>query len=99
MTPRRNRFYLDLASVERRGQYREVWSAIEAAGDPVSPWRVARNRWIYDCGARTGALKAFVQYGADGRELLAHEVAASEMEWEEVAPGSVGELQWKAVCG
>lgn len=97
-TAGRNRFFVDLASVARSGPYRQVWSAIEAGANGSAAWRLARNQWLYNCPANTAALKAFVQYGADGEQVLAHEFDPAELRFEPVEAGSVGEAQLKLVC-
>lgn len=96
--------YLDPATITRSGNEARLWTLDDYRKPQTDiegkkPYSSVKAQWIFDCAKRmSDVLIAFYHAGpmAQGEEV--HSGAADQRQWDKVAPGSVGDLAFRAAC-
>lgn len=96
--------YLDRDSISRSGREARLWT-IDDYRKPQNdlegkkPFLSVKSQWIFDCTKRlSDVLIAFYYAEPMARGDEVYSGAADQRSWDKVAPGSVGELAFKAAC-
>lgn len=96
--------YLDRDSISRSGREARLWT-IDDYRKPQNdlegkkPFLSVKSQWIFDCTKRlSDVLIAFYYAEPMARGEEVHSGAADQRSWDKVAPGSVGELAFRAAC-
>lgn len=86
--------YLDSTSIKFQGAYRTAWTkAVPLTGDV----RELLSFTLYDCPGQRTAVKNLIAYKRDGTNR-SYTWADFELTWDQVAPDTMGEGAFKAIC-
>lgn len=96
--------YLDRDSISRAGREARLWT-IDDYRKPQNdlegkkPYLSVKSQWVFDCTKRlSDVLIAFYYSEPMARGDEVYSGAADQRSWDKVAPGSVGELAFRAAC-
>lgn len=97
-TRRNTTSYIDRASIQGRGNIREVWE--KDVVDVADPRRAATNimHWEYDCAKRRAALTFSEGFLKDGTSLGGLGIPVSQRIWDDIQPRSPAAAMLQFAC-
>ena len=90
-------YYYDADTIQRSGNQVTAWEKGDHSRDKTVKQREKKVRYRYDCAEKTSTLLQLTKYYPDGKiEMVTWKTY--EQEPQAIVPGTIGELQFEAVC-
>ena len=94
--------YVDRATIRRSGNFVKMWSLFDSKKAEVFAGKVFLSRRTqdeYDCKEERRRFLAFTTFSGQMLSGAVNYNDSDTEKWVPVAPGSIGETQWKIACG
>ena len=90
-------YYYESDTIQRSGNQVTVWEKGDHSRDKTVKQREKKVWYRYDCAERTSTLLQLTKYYPDGKiEMVTWKTY--EQEPQAIIPGTIGEVQFEAVC-
>ncbi len=92
-------YYYDKDSIRKMNNGVAVWEMEDAKNNKSKSYRTNKLRILYNCERETFAIMASIKTKADGTVSDMYDFADYELKHRPIAPGTLGQTQFNAICG